>query len=139
MKTNYLFLFILIQLSLPGTISSQTIISLTFTATTDGLHQPLDSVTVENLTQGGDTVLYYPDTVLVLHAGIGIIDPLSRGNGGLILHPSFPNPFTGQTTTRFFLPQEDQVWLRVFDLKGREVGAYQQRLAAGEHTFTINT
>ncbi|MCK4677881.1 MAG: hypothetical protein KAT48_07100 [Bacteroidales bacterium] len=39
---------------------------LTFTAENNGLYVPLDSILIENLTQGGDTTLYAPDTVLVL-------------------------------------------------------------------------
>jgi len=137
MKTVRLPLITLIQLALAGSLMSQTSITLTFTANTDALHQPLDSVVVENLTQGGDTVLYYPDTVLLLDQGIGIFDPYGYHNEGLILFPSFPNPFTAQTTTRFYLPENDMVTIRVFDLPGREVAIYQQTLPAGEHTFTL--
>ncbi|NQU84059.1 MAG: hypothetical protein HQ536_05105, partial [Parcubacteria group bacterium] len=39
---------------------------LTFTAVNNGQYVPLDSIFIENLTQGGDTTLYTPDTVLVL-------------------------------------------------------------------------
>ncbi len=39
---------------------------LIFTAENNGLYVPLDSIFIENLTQGGDTTLYAPDTVLML-------------------------------------------------------------------------
>jgi hypothetical protein len=54
------------KLTLSGSLLSQTSITLTFTANAGSLHQPLDSVLVENITLGVDTVLYHPDTVLVL-------------------------------------------------------------------------
>ncbi|MFU8844814.1 MAG: hypothetical protein ACNA7V_13505 [Bacteroidales bacterium] len=40
------------------------IISLTFSANYYGEHLSLDSILIQNLTQGGDTILYAPDTVL---------------------------------------------------------------------------
>ncbi len=137
MKSNRFSLLILIQLVLAGSLMSQTTISLTFTAQTDGLHQPLDSIAVENLTQGGDTMLHYPDTLLVLDHGIGVSEPDRNQHEGLILYPSFPNPFTGRTTTRFYLAERDQVTIRVFNLLGSEVGVYQQALPEGEHTLML--
>ena len=137
MKRNSLPFVILMQLMFAGSLMSQTSITLTFTAYTDTLHQPLNSVVVENLTQGGDTVLYYPDTVLLLDHGIGVHGMNNNPTEGLYLYPSFPNPFPGKTTARFFLPELDLVMLRVFDLLGRELAFHQQTLQAGEHTFAL--
>jgi len=137
MKAMHLFFIILIKLVLAGSLMSQTSITLTFTAKADGQPQLLDSVVVENLTQGGDTVLYYPDTVLLLDHGTSIFDPFSNHSKGLILYPVFPNPFTGQTATRFFLSERDVVVIRVFDLQGREVVVHQQALPSGEHVFNL--
>lgn len=137
MKRTVFPFVMLIHFVLAGSLMSQTSITLTFTANTDTLHQPLDSVVIENLTQGGDTVLHYPDTLLLLDHGTAVFDPYGHHHEGLILHPSFPNPFTGQTTTRFFLPENDLVTIRVFDLSGREMTTYQKTLPAGEHTFTL--
>jgi hypothetical protein len=53
-------------------LTAQNTITLTFTAEVNGNHQPLDSILIQNLTQGGDTTLYPPDTLLVLDHGIGI-------------------------------------------------------------------
>ena len=60
---------ILLSILVPGLFVSafcQNTIELTFTAENNGQHVPLDSIFIENLTQGGDTTLYAPDTVLVL-------------------------------------------------------------------------
>ena len=40
---------------------------LTFTAENNGLYVQLDSIKIMNRTQGGDTVLYWPDTVLSIY------------------------------------------------------------------------
>lgn len=53
-------------------LTAQTTITLTFTAEVNGNHLPLDSILIQNLTQGGDPTLLAPDTVLVLDHGIGI-------------------------------------------------------------------
>ena len=45
---------------------------LTFTAVFDDTYVMLDSIKIMNRTQGEDTMLVYPDTVLILDAGIGL-------------------------------------------------------------------
>ena len=44
---------------------NQNTLELTFTAVSNGQYVPLDSVLIENLAQGGDTIVYTPDTLLV--------------------------------------------------------------------------
>lgn len=117
-------------------IHGQTI-SLTFTATFNGSYQPLDSIHVANLTQGGDTTLYGSDTVLVLEHGIGIGDMLSGHTGQMILYPPIPNPVTHTATIMVFLPQETMVTLRAHDMPGRELATHRQFLPAGYHTFSF--
>lgn len=139
MKNFHLLFLILIKVIFTECLLSQNVINLAFTGNINGQHQPLDSILVENMTKGGDTVLYYPDTVLALDHSTAIPDPYNNRNGNLVLdlYPSFPNPFTCQTTIRIFLPQRDQVTIRVFDLLGKELTDYQQILPEGEHTFTL--
>ena len=118
-------------------VTAQTTIHLTFTAEVNGNHQPLDSIMIQNLTQGGDTTLYGTDTVLVLDHGIGIEDRVSDHANRMILHPPFPNPVTHTSTIRLWLPQDGPVTLRVLDLPGRELATYSRSLGAGEHSFTF--
>jgi hypothetical protein len=75
-------LLILLIIASFGHLTAQTTITLTFTAEVNGIHQPLDSILIQNLSHGGDTTLYPPDTVLVLDHGIGIEDNLN-GHGNL--------------------------------------------------------
>lgn len=133
MKKNIL-LTILVLMIVPA-LQSQTTISLIFSSTINGLHQPLDSIYIENLTQGGDTTLYGTDTVLVLEQGIGIHETTEEGSRELILLQSRPNPFSEITHINIYLPQDEPVLLRVFDLQGKEIAAFRQSLQAGHHSL----
>jgi uncharacterized protein (TIGR02145 family) len=118
-------------------ITAQTTITLTFTAEVNGNHQPLDSILIQNLTQGGDTTLHPPDTVLVLNHGIGIDDRLPEHRNGMILYPAYPNPVIHTSTIRLWLPQDAPVTLRLYDLVGRELATLSRTLGEGEHSFTF--
>lgn len=50
---------------------------------------------------------------------------------------NYPNPFSGHTAIPFWLPEEDTVWLKVFDLNGRLVLERSMRCARGQHSFDI--
>ncbi len=66
MKYKYIFTLTFAVLSLMA-LGQRSVMELTFTAVNLNAHIQLDSVKVMNRTQGGDTVLYYPDTVLALY------------------------------------------------------------------------
>ena len=129
------FIIFLLILFLVPAVKTQTTIALTFTATFFGNHHPLDSVNVENLTQGVDTTLSGSDTVLVLDHGIGLDKLISKDADQLILYPCYPNPFSYTTNITFYLPEDEPVLVRVFDLAGREVATFRQKLQSGEHSF----
>jgi hypothetical protein len=59
-------LLVCVMLVLMMNASGQTI-DLTFTSEDNGTYVQLDSIKVMNRTHGGDTVLYWPDTVLSLY------------------------------------------------------------------------
>ena len=134
MRTKILLLLLAISFM---NITAQTTIQLTFTAEVNGIHQSLDSILVQNLTQGGDTTLYGTDTVLVLDYEIGIDDRVAVKGHQMILFPAYPNPVTHTSSIRLWLPQDAPVNLRVFDLPGRELVTYSRSLGAGEHSFTF--
>jgi uncharacterized protein (TIGR02145 family) len=136
MRTIIMYFFLIIGFI--GNIHGQTSISLTFTATLNGNHQPLDSILIENLSQGGDTTLYGNDTVLTLYQNIGISDFLNKPAEGLHLYPSYPNPFNETTMIRFYLAQQDQVTIRIFDLFGRQIVKYSERLQSGNHQIAFH-
>ena len=91
----YLLILLLTIVISKSAINQNSTIELTFSATYDGQHVLLDSVHVENLTQGGDTTLYAPDSILKLYH-TGINDPVLVNNA-VAVSQNFPNPFTDFT------------------------------------------
>ena len=52
---------------------------------------------------------------------------------------NYPNPFTGQTSIAYFLPEKDAVEIRVLDLDGKDVMNFESRMEEkGNHSFTWN-
>lgn len=50
---------------------------------------------------------------------------------------NYPNPFHGQTTLRFALPEATEVTLSVYDVRGRKVATLvEEELPAGTHDIT---
>jgi hypothetical protein len=52
---------------------------------------------------------------------------------------NYPNPFLGQTALPFWLPEEDKVWLRVYDLGGRLVLEREGAFGRGHHAFEVKS
>ncbi len=120
-------------------LAAQSTITLTFTAVKDGVHQGVDSILATNLSRGGDTTLRGQDTVLVLDHQIGIGKPLGRSTTQMVLYPAYPNPARGTSLVRLSVQQEVSVSLKLYDLTGRVLASYDNRLCAGEHTFQLVT
>lgn len=118
-------LLILLIIASIGHLTAQTTITLIFTAHLNGNHHPLDSINISNITQGGDTMLYGTDTVLVLNHGIGIEDMIGFGNQ-IILYPVYPNPISQTSIIRLWLPQDGPVALKLYDLVGRELTTFER-------------
>lgn len=138
MKKTSLFILLIFNMILAGSLGSQTVISLTFSASYDSVYQALDSIVIENLTRGGDTSLHYPDTVIELDHGISIAE-VNGSKDIMILYPPYPNPIKGHTTTKLYLSHKESITIHVTDLSGREVTGYHNTLPEGEHTFSIYT
>ncbi len=110
-------------------------ISFTFTANHTCEYTALDSVFVENLTQGGDTTLYYPDTVLTLV--LTGIDQFLTGSNNFYVSQNYPNPFETKTNIDVFLPECDNITIDVYDLLGRKVANYEGSHESGMQHFTF--
>ncbi len=87
-----------------------------------------------NRTQGGDTVLYWPDTVLVLHYQLGITE-VGNEEMGLQIFQNYPNPVKDQTTLTLYLPEKGKVNLVITDILGRRVINTEKVLDSGYHSF----
>jgi len=126
-------LLISIMLGLMINISGQTI-DLTFTAEDDGTYVQLDSIKVMNRTQGGDTVLYWPDAVLVLYPPQGLPE-ISSDVGSFQVFQNYPNPVVDQTTVTLYVPNKDKVGITMTDILGRMIIQTERVLDRGKHTF----
>ena len=110
-------------------------INLTFKSTYACAYESLDSVKIENLTQGGDTVLYYPDTVLTINLA-GIEEHLLSKQGFYVTQ-NYPNPFINETKFELNIIDAGEYNIRIFDLSGREVDHFISNLKRGVHEFTF--
>ncbi|MEA3447213.1 MAG: FISUMP domain-containing protein [Bacteroidota bacterium] len=110
-------------------------ISFSFTGNHTCEYAPLDSVLVENLTQSGDTVLYWNDTVLTFDL-TGVEMPTTMEND-FYVSQNYPNPFSSQTKIDVFVPEQDDFTINVFDVTGRLVVKYKDYLERGLHNFTF--
>jgi uncharacterized protein (TIGR02145 family) len=122
---------------------------LTFSAENNGASVPLDSIKVMNRTQGGETMIYWPDHSLSLEieprdlllfvgyatlSGLGIQE-IKKEKGDFQLFQSYPNPTKGHSLVSMMVPEEGTVRIVATDMQGREVIAYERYLERGCHSF----
>jgi uncharacterized protein (TIGR02145 family) len=134
MKTKILLSILALGL-IVSVFSQKATIELTFTAENNGQYVPLDSIFIENLTQGGDTTLYAPDTILVLDYITGIEDSDVIKDNKFSVSQNYPNPFKGKTEVNLYLPEKDDIKITIRDILGRELAQYENTLNRGNHSF----
>ncbi len=110
------------------------VMEFAFTAIDNTTYVQLDSIKVMNRTQGNDTVLYWPDTVLVLDYMSGITEIDNKGEDFYVFQ-NFPNPVISQTTITLYLPEKGKVSLVITDILGRQVINTEKWLDKGYHSF----
>lgn len=113
-------------------LTSQNI-ELSFTAIDSADWVQLDSIKVMNRTQGGDTVLHWPDTALVVYY-VGLPENTVSNNGFEILN-AYPNPVKDYTTITLFVPEKERINFFVTDLLGRTLLRSDRVLDKGKHAF----
>jgi uncharacterized protein (TIGR02145 family) len=111
----------------------QNQITFTFTGMKIAAFLQLDSIRVRDITQGGDTVLFYPDTVLILNM-TGIGEPQNLYEGFRMMQ-NFPNPVEDRTEIGLYVPEKDRVCLTVTNVMGQRLVASEKILKKGYHTF----
>lgn len=112
----------------------QNTIELNYSAIDNADYVQLDSVKVMNRSQGGDTVLYWPDTVLVLNYPL-IIPEVSDDIGNLRVFQNYPNPVRDKTTISLYIPKREKVSLVVTDILGHELIQTERMLDQGYHSY----
>ena len=136
MKTKILLSILALGLILNAT--GQNTIELTFTAIDSAAYVQFDSIKVMNRTQGGDTVLFYPDTVLVLDYQVSISEN-NTGSERFQVFQNYPNPVRDKTTIPFYVPEKDKVSLVVTDILGRDLIKTERILDQGYHSYQFTT
>jgi hypothetical protein len=89
-----------------------------------------------NRTQGEDTVLYWPDTVLSIY--YVTVPEIYKTDGTFYVFQNYPNPVAEKTTISLFIKEKDQVDLIVTDLLGRAILRTERLLDKGTHSFRFN-
>ncbi len=135
MKTKTLLS--ILALGLIVSAFGQNTLELTFTAENNGQYVPSDSILIENLTQGGDTTLYAPDTVLMLDYVTSIGDKEIIEENPFSVSQNYPNPFKGKTEVNLHLPEREDIKITIRDILGRELAHYENTLSSGNHSFTF--
>jgi hypothetical protein len=129
-KLIFVIFFAAISLSI---YSQRSSMELTFTAVDSAAYVQLDSIKIMNRSQGGDTVLYYPDTVLSIYY-LGVPE-LSGEHTDFQVFQNYPNPMTDKTTISLFVPEKDRVHLVVTDMLGRVILKTERELEKGIQSF----
>ncbi|MCD4736058.1 MAG: T9SS type A sorting domain-containing protein [Bacteroidales bacterium] len=137
MKKSFFFISVLMLVVIVNAFGQKPVIELTFTAKNSGQYVSLDSILINNLTQGGDTTLYAPDTVLVLDYITSITGNRGIDENSFAVSQNYPNPFKEQTSVSLYLPEKEQIKISIMNLLGREVARYENTLNAGNYSFTF--
>jgi hypothetical protein len=133
MKIKTIIISILIFSSVLN-IKAQDSVRFVFNAEHICTYIELDSIKIENITQGRDTILYYPDTVL--NYIIYDIDNLfGKTHNQLNVAQNFPNPFNERTRINILVPEADNIIIEVSDLSGRRVTFFEDYFEPGIHEF----
>jgi len=129
-------LIIILALISPFIVFSQQTITLTFTAVDNASYVQLDSIKIMNKTLGADTVLYWPDTTLVLDYSVGIPESINNKTNFQVFQ-NYPNPVLNQTTLSMYVPGNDKVAIIITDILGRVIFQSDEILDQGMHSYTF--
>ena len=126
-KQTLIFLFLLTMLKMQG----QDFV-INFTGT--GSSSIVDSVLVENLTQG-TSISFDGNNELYLNVTVGSSE-LSADMGSIV--HVFPNPMNGSCTVDFKTENKGSTTIALFDLTGKTILQKQKFLTEGQHSFILN-
>jgi uncharacterized protein (TIGR02145 family) len=132
MRTRAILISLLAIIGIVATAQRPTL-ELTFTAVNNTAHVQMDSIKIMNRTQGGDTVLYWPDTVLSIYY-VGFPE-FSGEKTVFLVYQNYPNPVTAQTTISLYIPDKDNVSMIITNILGRVALKYERVLDKGIHSF----
>jgi len=132
MKKQFSLLTLLITFSIVS-LAQRPSIELSFTAINNVSYVRLDSVIVMNKTAQCDTVLYWPDTLLVLDF-VGVAENHNYSPGFKVFD-NYPNPLQNQTNIQIQVPESGEVFINISDITGKKIISCEETLGKGTHTF----
>jgi uncharacterized protein (TIGR02145 family) len=112
-------------------------ITFTFSAELVCNQTSLDSIRVENQTQGGEMVVYWPDLSVTFY--LTSIETIKGNPSTFYLSQNFPNPFSQSTSFKLYVPEEDLFFIHVLDVFGRSLTKHERYLKQGTHQFTFES
>jgi len=132
---NLNFLIPLAAFIMVANAFGQNSVTLSFSGINGTTYYPPDSIKVKNITRNCDTVLYYPDTLLIFnYTGIGEVqNPLN----GFKIMQNYPNPVSDRTTINVFVPEKDMVCLYFTDIIGCRLFTTKIMLDEGCQSFSF--
>lgn len=127
-------IFIMVAATASLHVWAQNSLTLSFTGVSDTLYFQLESIKVKNLTQGGETTLYYPDTMLILYY-TGTLEKPTAPEG--FSFNCYPNPLKESAFVQLYVPSDGQVIITISDMLGRQLLSKDYMLQTGHHQFRI--
>jgi uncharacterized protein (TIGR02145 family) len=148
MKTKIL-LSIMALVIISGAFGQGQTLDLTFTAVDNATYVQMDSIKVMNRTQGGEEVIYWPDTTLTLAITpgdtllyIGYITGYPVGVQEIVqekeqfqLFQGYPNSLTDQSVISMYIPEKATVSIMVTDVQGKAIITNDWQMDKGTHSF----
>lgn len=138
MKAVKLFISLVIIVLFCDISSQGQTITIKFTALLNGAHVHLDSVRITNLNHPGDTVLYWPDTLLSL-GYLGMEDHLNINNSAFQIGLSSNNTSSESAIILLDVPSNGNVQLMVTDVSGSVIQEISQQFSKGTHLIRYNS
>ena len=141
-----------LQLFRLGLFSQRPTIELTFTAVDNAAYVQLDSIKIMNRTQGGETMIYWPDTVLSLEINPGDlllyvgyatfstvgIPEVNDDISSFSVYQNYPNPMGDRSDISMYIPHAGKVHMMITDLQGKVVLRTDRQLDEGHHSFRFH-
>jgi uncharacterized protein (TIGR02145 family) len=136
MKTRTILLIAMCTM-MTGAYAQEPSITLTFDAQYQGEAIMLDSIFIQNLTQGGDTMLYWPETTLMIDITTGFSETVQSFGKRFEVSQNIPNPFAYMTSVGVFIAEKGYLEMTVRNVIGQNIAFYKGTLDAGTHRFTF--
>ena len=117
-------------------VNSQNSIYLNFDILQNNSELVLDSVFVENLNNGSDTMIYNFQSGLGFEMPIGVFPVFAESNE-LMIKQNYPNPFVHETIIEINSPNESLI-VSVYDINGKIVLSEKLNIGKGKKILYLN-